>query len=152
VNVTIVEAGSDQLGIAQSLLERFFREEGFGTPPEVLRSNLDAFAADPTCGVLLAWTDGVAVGAATVSTTRSTEDGQIAEIQDLYVLPEHRGSGVARLLVEEATAWALEQGCRSVEVVVTPEAEAAHRLSAFYARLGFDATGRTIHARRLSRS
>lgn len=134
---------------AFALLARFYAEEGFDTPAGNLRRNLEAFLLDEGCWVALARRDGQAVGLATVSTARSTEDGLLAEIQDLYVLPEARGAGVARTLVDAALEWSAGRGCHGVEVVITPEGEASHSLSAFYDKLGFESSGRTIHTRRI---
>jgi len=137
---------------AFALLASFFEEEGFHTTAADLRRNLEAFLVDESCWVALAWLDGRAVGLATASTARSTEDGLLAEMQDLYVLPEARRAGVARALVDAALDWSRKRGCGGMEVVLTPEGEAAHSLSDFYAKLGFEATGRTIHAHRLGQA
>ena len=77
----------------------------------------------------------------TVTTMLYAEWGRMAVIGDLYVLPEHRGCGIARALVEAAVTWSRGQGCSAVEVVMTPEGEASHRLSRFYKALGFAETG-----------
>ncbi|MFI5266026.1 MAG: GNAT family N-acetyltransferase [Chloroflexota bacterium] len=147
--IAVAAAAMAEAETAFPLLVRFYAEEGFNTPAGDLRRNLEAFLFDDNCWVALAWRDGQAVGLATVSTARSTEDGLLAEIQDLYVLPEARGAGVARGLVAAALDWSAGRGCRGVEVVITPEGEASHRLSGFYAKLGFESTGRMIHTRGL---
>ena len=147
--VRITQASSDDIEVAVRLLQRFFGEEGFATPADALRRNVTGFHSDPGCAVLLASVDGQPVAVTTVSCTRSTEDGYVAEIQDLYVEPGSRGHGLATALVDAAGEWARQRGCQLLEVVVTPEAEDAHGLSGFYARLGFAGTGRTIHSRRL---
>jgi GNAT superfamily N-acetyltransferase len=77
------------------------------------------------------------------------EWGRLGEIGDLYVLPEARGNGIARRLVQAAIDWCCARGCSAVEVTMTPVGEAAHGLSNFYSRLGIAATGRTISLLRL---
>jgi GNAT superfamily N-acetyltransferase len=67
--------------------------------------------------------------------------GRLGEIGDLYVLPEHRRNGLARRLVEHAKAWCRTQGCSAVSVTITPAGERRHRLSHFYAELGFVQSG-----------
>jgi GNAT superfamily N-acetyltransferase len=88
------------------------------------------------------------VGIVTVTSVLYIEWG-LGEIGDLYVLPEARGNGIARRLVQAAIDWCRARGCSAVEVITTPMGEAAHGLSSFYARLGFAATGRTISLLRL---
>ena len=135
---------------AVALLSRFFEEEDFPTPPARIDLNLRAMLADAACWCALARCEGEAVGVVTVSTMRYVEQGLLGEVGDLYVLPGHRGRGAARLLLAEAMAWCRGRGCSAVCVTITPEGEARHRLSSFYARLGFQATGRTIWSTRLA--
>jgi aminoglycoside 6'-N-acetyltransferase I len=129
---------------AVALLAQFFAEEGFATAAAMIAQNLGAMLADPSCWCALAEQGEDAVGIVTVSTMRYVEQGLLGEIGDLYVLPEHRRQGVARLLVSEAMAWCRGRGCRAVFVTVTPEGEARHGLSRFYGRLAFRATGRSL--------
>src|SRR5262249_8574663 len=86
---------------------------------------------------------GVSVqGIVTVSTVLYVEWGRLGEIGDLYVLPEHRRKGLARRLVEHAKSWCRTQGCSAVSVTITPAGERRHRLSQYYAGLGFAQSGR----------
>lgn len=127
---------------AIKLLARFFGEEGFATPPSRIAENLERMLADPSCWCALAVEDSAAHAVITVSTVLYIEWGRLAEIGDLYVLPEHRRKGLARHLVERAKDWCRAQGCSAVSVTITPQGEQQHRLSEFYARLGFRLTGR----------
>jgi GNAT superfamily N-acetyltransferase len=127
---------------AVELLRRFFREEDFATPPSRIAENFDRMLADPCCWCALAVDGETAQGVITVSTVLYVEWGRLGEIGDLYVLPEHRRHGLAGRLVERAKAWCRAQGCSAVSVTITPVGERRHRLSQFYARLGFEQTGR----------
>jgi len=129
---------------AAALLIRFFDEEGFATPPARIAQNFDLMLADPACWCAVAMESGIPTAVVTVSMIRLVEEGRIGEIGDLYVLPGYRRRGLARLLLERALVWCRDQGCSAVEVTTTPTGEQRHRLSAFYARLGFAPTGRTI--------
>jgi hypothetical protein len=80
---------------AIALLVRFFREEGFTTPPPLIAENLDRMLADAWCRCALAVADGTAQAVITVSTVLYVEWGRLGEIGDLYVLPEYRRRGVA---------------------------------------------------------
>jgi GNAT superfamily N-acetyltransferase len=137
-----VTATSPLRPAAIELLARFFHEEGFATPRPRIAENLDRMLADPLCWCALAAADGDVQAVVTVSTVLYVEWGRLGEIGDLYVLPEHRRRGLARRLVEHAKAWCRTQGCSAVSVTITPVGEQRHRLGEFYARLGFEPTGR----------
>jgi GNAT superfamily N-acetyltransferase len=127
---------------AVELLCRFFDEEDFDTPPSRIAENFDRMLADPSCWCALARDGEITQGLITVSTVLYVEWGRLGEIGDLYVLPEHRRHGLARRLVERAKIWCRAQGCSAVSVTITPAGERRHRLSQFYARLGFQQTDR----------
>lgn len=63
-----------------------------------------------------------------------------AQLISMWVAPEARGRGVARLLIRELGRWALGRGCRTV-VLFVQEANAPARH--LYERMGFSATGDT---------
>jgi GNAT superfamily N-acetyltransferase len=128
---------------AVDLLARFFREEGFATPRDMIARNLQLILADDGCWTAVALHDGQPIGVVTVTTMLYVEWGRLAEIGDLYVDPAHRDRGFGRLLVSASLDWSRRQGCNGVYVTVTPEGEARHQLSHFYQRLKFEPTGRT---------
>jgi GNAT superfamily N-acetyltransferase len=138
-----LRAGNDTAAAAD-LLIRFFAEEGFDTPAEVIKRRTAEMAATETCGLFIAEENGAAVGVATVSLEFGIEFGWSAEMGDLYVLPECRGKGVSRALlraIEEALA---AHGAGGYQVTVTPSGQAQHDLRACYAKLGFLGEGRFI--------
>jgi ribosomal protein S18 acetylase RimI-like enzyme len=57
-------------------------------------------------------------------------DGR-AELEDLFVDPEHRRKGIAELLVLDISGRVREMGCESLEVTANPHA------MAFYEHMGF---------------
>jgi aminoglycoside 6'-N-acetyltransferase I len=126
------------------LLERFFAEEGFDTSQAQIGAELVELIGAPGSAVFLARQDERPVGVATVTTTRGIELGMSAELEDLYVVPEVRGTGVGGALIEAVKEWCRSRGCSLVVVVVTPEGQAAHDLMAYYRRRGFQETGRTL--------
>jgi GNAT superfamily N-acetyltransferase len=134
---------------ATDLLIRFFREEGFDTPDEVIRRNTATMAGLVNCGLFVAEAAGQTIGVATVSLEFGIEFGWGAEMGDLYVLPEWRGKGVSRQLVFAIESFLKERGATIYQVTVTPYAQDAHDMKAFYARLGFKSEGRLILAKRL---
>src|SRR5260370_40968807 len=84
---------------AMELLTRFFREEGFRTPPERIRENLDRMLADPSCWAAIALAAEQPIGVVTVTTMLYLEWGRLPEIGQLYFLPRHPGRGRARGVV-----------------------------------------------------
>jgi GNAT superfamily N-acetyltransferase len=128
---------------AVDLLVRFFREEGFSTPRDQIARHFDQMLRDDSCWAAVALEAEHAVGIVTITTMLYVEWGRLAEIGDLYIAPLHRGRGLARCLVNAATDWSRQRGCGGLYVTVTPEGERRHRLSQFYERLNFRATGRT---------
>ncbi|MEM7652683.1 MAG: GNAT family N-acetyltransferase [Pseudomonadota bacterium] len=131
---------------ALALLGQFYREEGFDPDPTSLSAKLSAFLADPERNtMLLAFIGTTPIGFSTVSVSLSLEFGRFAEIDDLYVLPDYRGGGHGKQLLEAAWQWATETArCACVSIVVTPEAEAAHGLVGFYGKYGFKDSRRHI--------
>lgn len=143
-NLTIQQITDHQFEPALALLVRFLGEEDFHTPPDQIAANLRAMIAHPATAVFMAWRDEIAIAVATVRYSPSIEHGYYGELEDLYVLPEARGGGVAKAVIEYVCGWCHEHHCSRVEVCVTPEGEAAHRLTAFYAKLGFAPTDRDL--------
>ncbi len=148
--IAVRQAHAADFDAALPLLLRFFAEEGFATPPEQIAAELSLLLQGPESAVFLAWRGEQAVGVATVTTSRGLEFGLSAEMEDLYVLAEMRGQGVGGALIRAAVAWCQDRGCTAIEVVVTPEGQAAHDLVAYYQGRGFEASGRVILVRNLA--
>lgn len=134
----------DALEDASRLLVRFFREEQFDTPDETIIANTRRMAGIDLCGLFLAEASGEAVGVATVSIEFGIEYGYSAEMGDLYVVPEWRGRGVSRKLVQAVEDYLRAMGSPVYRITLAPYGEEAHRLSQFYAALGFANEGRLI--------
>jgi len=140
---------SDAAPLAR-LFRRFYREERFpraavAAVPRTLagvlrRKDTAAFVAEA---------GGTIVGAAAMSTAYGLEVGLYAELEDIYVLPDWRGRGVASALVEACLDWAARRGCHDVEIVLTPHAQGKKCLAAWYAKRGFESSGRVIWYREL---
>jgi aminoglycoside 6'-N-acetyltransferase I len=145
----IHQAGMNKFEDAFYLLERFFSEEGFDTSAEVMRSSLHAMIIDPKSAVFVAQHKEKSIGVATVTTSVGIEYGRSAELEDLYVLPEARGFGIASTLIEEVCNWCVSEGVNVLLVTVTPEGDEEHKLLDYYQRHGFTNTGRLILERTL---
>lgn len=103
-------------------------------PQEVLDRLVPGLRSHPTTLVLLAYVDGVAVGIATCFLGFSTFAARpLINIHDLSVLPEHRGRGVAQVLLRAVERAARERGCVKLTLEVQENNGRARRL---YERAG----------------
>jgi len=68
--------------------------------------------------------------------------GPIVILNDLFVVPPWRGSGVGRLLIEETARFAAGEGAIRVEIATQHTNEGARRL---YEALGFIADTEFVH-------
>jgi ribosomal protein S18 acetylase RimI-like enzyme len=137
----IVEADLSRLDHQRdvvALTDAYARDPmGNGAPlsPEVIARLISGLLGHPTTLVLLAYSGGEAVGIATCFLGFSTFQGRpLVNVHDLAVLPEHRGSGVGRQLLEAVERKARALGCCKVTLEVLENNAAARRL---YARVGF---------------
>jgi len=142
--ITVEPVTLDEFTAVLPLLERFFAEEGFGTPQAQIAEQLVELIDGSGSAVFLARLDERPVGVATVTTSTGIELGLSAELEDLYVIPAARGSGIGSALIGVVRDWCQSRGCGSVAVVVTPEGQARHALVEYYARRGFYDSGRTL--------
>lgn len=141
--------GADDLSAAIVLLQRFFAEEGFDTPPEAISANARRLASIETCGLFIAEFQNEAVGVATISMEFGIEYGWSAEMGDLYVLPPWRGRGISRAIVGAVEDFLRSKEATCYQVTVTPYAREHHGLTAFYESLGFAPEGRLILCKHL---
>jgi GNAT superfamily N-acetyltransferase len=94
---------------------------------------------------LIASERAAAVGVAVLSFSHQLErGGATAWLDELYVVPESRGSGVGRALLRRALREARREGCESVNLEVVRGHGRAARL---YVREGFQRLPRTRYMR-----
>jgi GNAT superfamily N-acetyltransferase len=132
-----------------ALIARFLVEEGFEAQPGDAEARAEPFLAEPANAAFVADDDGTLVGVATVTTAYGFETGRYGEIEDLYVVPSQRSTGLGGALLDAACEWCAARGCHDVEIVVTPHAQRDTRLLEWYAARGFTSTGRVILERTL---
>jgi GNAT superfamily N-acetyltransferase len=101
------------------------------TEADILR---DGWGATPRFRCLIAELEGAPVGFALYFTSYSTWEGHHGiYLEDLFVMPEHRGLGLGKALLGRVAAIAVEEGCPRLEWSVldwnTPSIE-------FYQRIG----------------
>ena len=95
----------------------------------------DGFGPTPRFECLLAELEGEAQGFALFFHNYSTFEGRAGlYLEDIYVAPAARGSGLGRALMARLAAIALERGCARFDLWVLHWNQARD----FYHRLGFD--------------
>lgn len=75
-----------------------------------------------------------------------TEDGPVAFLEGLFVVPELRGKGIARQLIRAAEIWAAAHGYSELASDALLENEAAQ---AVHRALGFEETERVVYFRKV---
>ncbi|WP_419805839.1 GNAT family N-acetyltransferase [Terriglobus sp.] len=135
------------LPAAQHLFTRYFESlrTDPSVPPEIRTKDrapeLNGLATryrDSTACLLLAFAGEQIVGCAAVTQLKSPNDA--VEMKRLYVLPEARGRGAGRALIQACATWARERGARELLLDTLPDAmPEAVRL---YRSLGFEPTAR----------
>jgi ribosomal protein S18 acetylase RimI-like enzyme len=141
MDVTIREADfanpGDCAGIVDVLNSYASDQIGGGQPlsPEV-RERLPVGLRDhPTTLVLLAFVLGQPVGVAVCFFGFSTFQARpLLNIHDLAVVPDRRGQGIGRALLEAAEERAIRRGCGKLTLEVQDKNHRARRL---YERYGF---------------
>jgi GNAT superfamily N-acetyltransferase len=147
--IKIQKVDLNSLEPAFRLLVHFFREEGFNTSAQDLRTNLQQMMMTSSSTLFLAWIGDKAVGVASVTSSMGLEYGRSAELEDLYVTPGERRQGVAGALIEQVCTWCRENRVSTILVTVTPDSQARHDLIEYYEKHGFVNTRRLILERSL---
>ena len=109
-----------------------------------------AFLAQPQRYVqFVAYDAGKAVGLAEAAVrtdyVNGTETSPVAFLEGLYVVPDARGKGIGRSLVEAVARWGKERGCTELASDAALENAASH---AMHRALGFEETERVVFFRR----
>lgn len=144
-SVILRGATDDDLPAVAGLTADFYAEDGFAAVhPATLEARLRAFLNDPRAGLTVAVTTDAIVGFALSTMRLILESGLVAELQDLYVRPDHRRSGAGSALVTDAARWARDSAAGTLEVVIAPNGREVAHLRRFYGSLGFADEGRGL--------
>ena len=139
-----------ELPIVLDLATAFYAEDGFTTPVWQLRENLLVLLDSDSARVTVACRQNDEVlGFAITTLSFGLEYGRLAELEDLFVVPAHRRSGIGSALINDSADWARSRGCRALELVVAPNGANVDHLLNYYARQGFTSEGRQILSRDL---
>ena len=119
---------------------------GSPAPAEALFGVFEALVSGGDAGfVVIAEDDGKAIAACTASFVTSLRTvGRYVVLQEMFVEPEWRSSGVGRVVIHFALEHAVASGCQVVELG-TPRI--GDRQIAFYERAGFENVGARLRWR-----
>ena len=107
-----------------------FEEEQDRTPEQIV-----SLLVNPSVRVCGAWNDSELVGIVAVSQNQRAKTRHRAMIGGMYVVPEARGQGIGRALIEAALDFARScEGVEDVALAVTVGNDAARHL---YVQAGF---------------
>ena len=127
-------AGPADAAEVAELLDRFQLEFDEPTPgPQVLASRVRDHIGRGLSVFLLAGPHGVGVGQLRFREWLLTGE-PICYLEELYVVPDHRGQGHGRALMESAMHVARERGATTIELTTSATDTTARAL---YERLGF---------------
>jgi diamine N-acetyltransferase len=119
------------------LMEAYWRHDGIaGYESARLRRQLHDFLSTPAYGRgWLATVSGGAIGYLLCTLVYSFEHGGLmAEIDELFVDPEHRRHGIGQALLARARTELAAHGCGALQLQV---ADGNTQSQSFYSRLGF---------------
>jgi GNAT superfamily N-acetyltransferase len=141
-------ADLEDLDAVVRLLADQFREHDIVLDMPELREGVRGLISDPDRGAVILAGDPEPIGIAALAYTWTLEHGGlVAWLDELFVVPEHRGQGTGRALLVRALGVARDKGCRAVDLEVDLHHSRAERL---YQREGFSALPRQRWAKRLT--
>jgi GNAT superfamily N-acetyltransferase len=119
------------------LVAQYWQFEGFNAcQPAAIRAPLERLLSSPALGtVLVAAEARQLLGYLTLVFVFSLEHrGMTAEIDEFFVVPDHRACGVGSQLLREAEMESLRQGCTNVSLQIS---RSNQRGREFYRRHGY---------------
>ena len=128
---------ADRNAIA-ALVGRYWAHDGIdGFDAARVSADLGRLLADPKLGTVLVAVDGgTLIGYVVQVYVFSLEHrGLTAEIDELFVSEDRRGTGVGAALLRSAEARARERGCRNLSLQLASENDSAR---IFYRHVGFE--------------
>jgi aminoglycoside 6'-N-acetyltransferase I len=149
-NAEIRPAHPDEQPQLLTLAQHFYTDHGFTTPAAELRDNLETLLHTQAARVTVAIHDATVAGFAITTTSFGLEQGHLAELQDLYIIPTKRGHGLGRALIDDSATWAHTQRCQHLELVIVPNGHDISHLLTYYTRQGFSDQGRRLLTRHLN--
>jgi GNAT superfamily N-acetyltransferase len=146
--ITIERAKSAHREALNDLIQRQFEEHDILITGDILVSAIHEVLVRSELGFfVIAKENEQIIGLAAVSFVWTLEyGGRSAWLDELYVLPEHRGQGIGGLLLEKVVEEAQREECRAIDLEIKEEHRRAERL---YEKKGFKRLMRSRWARPL---
>ncbi|MGW2416579.1 GNAT family N-acetyltransferase [Streptomyces tubercidicus] len=119
-------------------------EEAVGRPDALWRQRAARSAEGHSVVTFIGEAADGGWGGMVVALVETDEEAPQTHVVGVYVRPEHRGTGLAGELLRAAIAWSWSRAEPVVERVRLWVHEENARAEAFYRRLGFLATGRSM--------
>ncbi len=137
--ISIRSAGSGDLDALVGLLRILFAiEEDFSFDEQRVRQGLRLLLAASRATILVAEQDRQVVGMCTGQVVISTaEGGPALLVEDVVVLPDRRGRGIGRALLDALAAWSLDAGANRMQLLADRNNGGA---LAFYRHCGWQGT------------
>ncbi|UHQ24926.1 GNAT family N-acetyltransferase [Lysobacter sp. 5GHs7-4] len=128
------------------VLREFYAEEHLPWNEPALRAALSVLIGDPSAGRLLLIRRGDEIaGHLAIGYCFSLEfGGRFGLLDELFVLPAHRGAGLAKRALAEAEALCRAEGLRALRLEVNDDNERARGI---YERAGYRAHPRRLMTR-----
>jgi GNAT superfamily N-acetyltransferase len=143
----IHQATIDTLDDVVRLLGAQFDEHRIALNVSALTQAVHGLVSGEGRGVALTAHDPNPIGVAVLAYTWTLEHGGlVAWLDELYVVPEHRGRGVGRALLRRALDIAKDGGCHAVDLEVDSDHARAEHL---YGRAGFTVLARRRWTKRI---
>jgi ribosomal protein S18 acetylase RimI-like enzyme len=138
-------AAADQDAVAELLVSQM-QEHRVQTSAPRLREVVNSVLSDSPRGFILVAKDkGRMVAVAYVAVILSVEhSGPVGWLEELYVSPNHRGTGVGTALLDAVLAQARRRGLVAIDLEVDAEHQRAESL---YRRAGFQSLPRSRWAK-----
>jgi ribosomal protein S18 acetylase RimI-like enzyme len=148
-DVTLTETSSQDIELLVTLMKEFYVEAAFPLDEARSRDSFQELQRQPHLGrSYLVRSGGSVAGYLVLTLTFSMEYGGLAAfLDDLYLRPAYRGSGVGTAALKEALALATRHGVRAVHLEVGRDNVPAQSL---YWNLGFRESDRQLLTRRLA--
>ena len=140
--INIVRAKQSDIQVLVPLFDQYRVFYGQNSNPSAASDFLEKRFANNESIVFLAWVKSRAVGFTQLFTTFSSVSMQsVFILNDLYVVPEHRGEGIGRALLFRAQQYCISEGYKGL-ALETAMNNPAQKL---YNRMGWEKDTEFLH-------
>lgn len=139
--ITISPIQSGDNPVIASIIRTVLTDFGLNKPgtafADPILDQLSEVYDNPRASYYIARVDGVIAGGAGIAPLEG-DSMHICELQKMYLLPEFRGQGIARALIERCMDFAREVQYRQCYLETAPELKSAIRLYEYFGFINLD--------------